>query len=75
MNGATIAPVVLAAVAVVTLAGGMLALTYRVGRLVGRVETLITTSGDNYARLDRDITRVAANLGDHVARHRQGRFT
>lgn len=74
MNAATIATMALATAAVVTLAGGVLALAYRTGRLVGRVESLIESGNEHYARLDGDIRGLAANLSAHITQHRWGRW-
>lgn len=71
MNAATVAAVAIAAVTVMTLAGGVLALAYRTGRLVGRVESLIEAGTDRDARLDRDIANLSGKLTAHLTQHRQ----
>lgn len=72
MSTATAAAVVIAAVAVLTLAGGVLALVYRTGRLVGHVEALIAAGAERDARLDKDIASLTASLAAHIA-HRHTR--
>ena len=74
MNTATAAAVVIAAVAVLTLAGGVLALVYRTGRLVGQVESLIAAGAERDTRLDKDIVSLTTSLTAHIAQHRVSRW-
>ena len=63
--------IVLASVAVFGMVGSMLALTYRVGRLVGKVETAVAAGAEADARLSREILAVQASLDAHKALHRK----
>lgn len=69
MSTGAITAVVIAALAVMSAVGGMVALTYRIGRLVGKVETLILESGSNYARAERNLGVMDADLKRHLAWH------
>ena len=69
MNAAAIPAVVVASVAVLTLLGGVLAMTFRMGRLSGQIASFIVMS-------ERDRNEILVRLGamderwnNHLARH------
>ena len=70
MNAAAWAAVIIAAVTVLSALAGLTALSYRIGRMVGKVDALILQEAADHARLGADIAVVAAAQTTHEAWHR-----
>ena len=69
MNVVTLASVILAAVAILGSVASVTALTFRVGRLVGTTETLITQGAADRTLLRTEIVHVASQIDRHEQWH------
>jgi hypothetical protein len=71
VNAATVTAAIVAAVAVLGALLSMARLSYLIGHLVGRVESVITQGNIDRARVDGDIARLTASLAMHENNHRR----
>lgn len=69
MNPTEITSVILAAVAILGMIASITALTFRVGRLIGTTETLITQGSADRTLLRTEITLVASQIDRHEQWH------
>ena len=69
MSTTEVTSVILAAVAILGTIGSVTALTFRVGRLIGTTETLITQGTADRTLLREQITQVGAQISRHEQWH------
>lgn len=69
MNTVEFTSVILATAAIIGVIGSVTALTFRVGRLIGVSETLITQGSADRALLRNEIARVANQIERHEQWH------
>ena len=70
MNAAAWAAVAIAAITVLSSVGALTALSYRIGRMVGKVDALMVQEATDHARMAGEIAVVAATQAAHEAWHR-----
>lgn len=72
MNAVTVATVIMAGCMVVGLTGSVLALTFRIGSLSGKVDSFMVTSERDRTDITKDIGRLEERHDRHIEQHHGG---